>query len=577
LTQIGGPVISDRNSTGFTATWTLTTVAANGVASVRAQVADASGAPVSTTPPAAPSPNPQFVITGLDSNTNYNVSLLHCDSSGNACAPFRASLGGTTTYAATPLPPFVKMQGSAGNIQIVPGIQTDTNASDSLYAFKISVNGATSQYLKADGTLTTIGNFADTTVWKTSATWKTAAVTYVVPQNATISMTVSVLQKDPLLEVASSPTSKQTPGGPVTPNLVIAPAWSTVDNLVFGPAFDGTYPVTFNTGINPADLDGRIVLTKISDGSTVNATFTYDDNSQTVQVKPFSALAPATAYKITLGAGIHDFLGIKASDAYTTPIIVTGIEAQSVKVVSPLDTSNMMSIQTPSNAFTSANSYVIPRVKFVDAVKTYNPSLAGKGVHEIQRVEVLMVNFDNNGNPFWGTSAKKMKLTMRPQFSDASATSHVVGNATSGAISAKDIDASTLRILQAVPGQGFAPISDSTINSDGSVTASISASGVYILAASIATSLDSAHAYPVPFKPADGHTAIHFVNLSADVHVRIYTIMGEEVTDLTDPNLTGQIDWNVKNSGGTNVASGVYIYQIKNSYSEKRGKLVIIR
>ena len=37
------------------------------------------------------------------------------------------------------------------------------------------------------------------------------------------------------------------------------------------------------------------------------------------------------------------------------------------------------------------------------------------------------------------------------------------------------------------------------------------------------------------------------------------------------------VTWDVKNEDGDRVASGVYIYQIKNSFSEKRGKLVIIR
>jgi hypothetical protein len=53
--------------------------------------------------------------------------------------------------------------------------------------------------------------------------------------------------------------------------------------------------------------------------------------------------------------------------------------------------------------------------------------------------------------------------------------------------------------------------------------------------------------------------------------------MGELVQTLSGPDANGNIAWNVKNSDGDNVASGVYIYQIKNSFSEKRGKLVIIR
>ena len=59
--------------------------------------------------------------------------------------------------------------------------------------------------------------------------------------------------------------------------------------------------------------------------------------------------------------------------------------------------------------------------------------------------------------------------------------------------------------------------------------------------------------------------------------IKIYTITGELVQLLqTDAN-ADPVQWNVKNKSGDNVASGVYIYQIKNSFSEKRGKLVIIR
>ena len=37
------------------------------------------------------------------------------------------------------------------------------------------------------------------------------------------------------------------------------------------------------------------------------------------------------------------------------------------------------------------------------------------------------------------------------------------------------------------------------------------------------------------------------------------------------------VQWDVTNKKGAPVASGVYIYQIKNQFSEKRGKLIIVR
>ncbi len=127
------------------------------------------------------------------------------------------------------------------------------------------------------------------------------------------------------------------------------------------------------------------------------------------------------------------------------------------------------------------------------------------------------------------------------------------------------------RVGHAVPG--------SKNNGDGTVTANITRSGVFM-------------SWPAPFrdqsferlrlsraqlKPSLGQTVITFTGLAADSTIKVYTIMGELVQTLTGVDVNGQIQWNVKNSDGKNVASGVYIYQIKNSFSEKRGKLVIIR
>lgn len=91
------------------------------------------------------------------------------------------------------------------------------------------------------------------------------------------------------------------------------------------------------------------------------------------------------------------------------------------------------------------------------------------------------------------------------------------------------------------------------------------------------TPLDSAYAYPVPFVPARGHSAINFSNLTDGAMVKIYTIMGEVVKELTAPMGATSVQWDVRNGQGSAVASGVYLYQIKNDRFEKRGKLMIIR
>jgi hypothetical protein len=91
------------------------------------------------------------------------------------------------------------------------------------------------------------------------------------------------------------------------------------------------------------------------------------------------------------------------------------------------------------------------------------------------------------------------------------------------------------------------------------------------------TDLSSAHCYPVPFKPSAGHTKITFTGLTRFARIRIYTISGELVRTLDKFDAGESVDWNVHNSGGAKVDSGVYIFLIKNGSQTKKGKLMIIR
>jgi len=93
-----------------------------------------------------------------------------------------------------------------------------------------------------------------------------------------------------------------------------------------------------------------------------------------------------------------------------------------------------------------------------------------------------------------------------------------------------------------------------------------------------ATNLHGVIAYPNPFKPTEGHTNIYLKYLTDESTINIYTLSGELITTIEETNGDGQIIWNAKNKDGYDVASGVYIYLIKNPQGEKKiGKLAIIR
>jgi len=91
--------------------------------------------------------------------------------------------------------------------------------------------------------------------------------------------------------------------------------------------------------------------------------------------------------------------------------------------------------------------------------------------------------------------------------------------------------------------------------------------------------------YPNPFRPSQGHTSVHFEGITGGGSINIYNTAGRLVFEKAiDPGSTTTspapgpgFSWNVKNNGGSDVASGMYIYFIETSGEEKTGKLGIIR
>ncbi len=86
--------------------------------------------------------------------------------------------------------------------------------------------------------------------------------------------------------------------------------------------------------------------------------------------------------------------------------------------------------------------------------------------------------------------------------------------------------------------------------------------------------VSNAKAYPVPFKSTQ-HTKITFGGLGSSAKVRIYTITGKNVFEVD--TTAGTYDWDVKNSAGEKLASGVYFYHIESPDAKKDGKIVIIQ
>ncbi|GAB4032386.1 MAG: hypothetical protein Fur0012_10900 [Elusimicrobiota bacterium] len=120
---------------------------------------------------------------------------------------------------------------------------------------------------------------------------------------------------------------------------------------------------------------------------------------------------------------------------------------------------------------------------------------------------------------------------------------------------------------------------------------SFSKPGIYGILGQTDDSVKDVYAFPVPFRPngpekgeGSGQTGseekgITFANIPQYGYIEIYTIDGRLVYKINiPPNLIEpKIKWDVKNSEGKKVASGVYIWRIVSGGNSKTGKLIVVK
>lgn len=121
------------------------------------------------------------------------------------------------------------------------------------------------------------------------------------------------------------------------------------------------------------------------------------------------------------------------------------------------------------------------------------------------------------------------------------------------------------------------PVFSAVALSGGNFTLETGAAPAVIPYAAAAADLGGAHCYPVPFKPSAGHTKITFTGLTRTAKVRVYSVSGQLVRTLDKNDAGDTLDWDVKNSRGENLASGVYLFVVKSASQTATGKLMIIR
>jgi hypothetical protein len=119
-------------------------------------------------------------------------------------------------------------------------------------------------------------------------------------------------------------------------------------------------------------------------------------------------------------------------------------------------------------------------------------------------------------------------------------------------------------------------------STENNIIAEIAQANIYaVFGLKTIDSLADVIVYPNPYKPnsALGHDKIIFDGLPVNSTVRIYTLRGKLLRELSSKIDAGQILWDACDDSGEKLVSDIYLYIVaaENMSSTKKGKLAIIR
>ena len=71
---------------------------------------------------------------------------------------------------------------------------------------------------------------------------------------------------------------------------------------------------------------------------------------------------------------------------------------------------------------------------------------------------------------------------------------------------------------------------------------------------------------------------VHFINLPPKARIRVYTVAGDLVRDLSHDDSVRDFErWDLKNANGRDVASGIYMYRIESGSFTAQNRFIVIR
>lgn len=336
--------------------------------------------------------------------------------------------------------------------------------------------------------------------------------------------------------------------------------------------------LVFGDELAPALSNPAVTVTQLYDntGAVLNSTFTWLVNvnysGQKLVVAPAVSWPKGSVFSVAFSSSILDINGSPVSPAATVYFSVIMDYLADNTATAAADRRVRVSI--PANAYAQDYYVKLSTDASLPAVTAANERMRGQpGAPEFVNT-VSVKPYDSAGNLVQPNAACVVTLPYPDADGDG---------VLDGSPSRQKVAGLSVWHLNEASGL-WEKRSGGTIDAAArTVSQSVAHFSNYALLAVSDADLSPVYAYPVPFRPGGGDAArygtwaqgITFTNLPAYGRIRIYTVAGALVRELavTPPS----VSWDVRNSAGQTVASGVYLWELTADKARKTGKLVVIK
>lgn len=358
----------------------------------------------------------------------------------------------------------------------------------------------------------------------------------------------------------------------------------TMEGSLWGAKPDDDIKLLFSTDISSTLSKPGLVVTRVMDnnGQVINepwspsSDYNIDYAGEKLMILPVAGWPKGSVFSVYYSSYVTDINGFPVSGA-TTVYFTVRMDYQTDNTAAVLSDRNAK-VFVPANAYPGDYYLTLSTASGGSDIADANAGLTGLPGSP-QFLSTLNVKaYDSYGNPAQPGLSCVVTLPYRDDNGDGFVEGGTGRIKPSGLSVWRLDDSRKLWVRQAGPSlNGALKL----------VSQSVPHFSNYALMGLPDTDLTAAYAFPVPFRPNAGETArygswatgITFTNLPSYGTIKIYTISGDLVRTLDIASLQSlsQVVWNVKNSAGAQVASGVYIWEITAGGNRKTGKLIVIK